>query len=181
MMVPALVSDPERVPPHWTDLLRADQFALFVFDARSHSARNPDGGVPAGSASLAIFEALADANAFACALVAKQPELCCEIYDHGREYGQPLSTIYNDAFHEKHLGRGLAKRQTAGGAVALAAGVALVGIDFRRDLTWFWGYILGVKFLIIGTTLLINGVLGLRSIGGSKTNKESMPLPAAHP
>ena len=179
-MVLALVNDPARVPPHWRGLVRDGQCALFVFDARSHSARNPDGGVPAGSASLALFDDLDGATAFASDLVAKRPELCCEIYDYGREYGQPLSTIYNDTFHEKHLGRGLAKRQTAGGALAITAGVALVVIDFRHDLTWFWGYILGVKLLIIGTTLFINGVLGLRTTEGSKTSMESTPLPAAH-
>ncbi|HTA44162.1 MAG TPA: hypothetical protein VK789_17045 [Bryobacteraceae bacterium] len=180
-MVLALVNNPERVPPHWTDLVCAGQFALFVFDARSHSARNPDASVPVGSASLVLFDNQAEATTFANDLVAKHPELSCEIYDYGREYGQPLATIYNGVFYEKYLGRGLAKRNTAGGALAMAVGIALVVIDFRHDLTWFWGYILGVKFLIIGTTLLINGLLGLRTIADSKTSKEPTPLPATHP
>lgn len=178
-MILAAANDPGRVPPHWSSMIRTGQFAVFVFDARNHVPRDPDGSVPRAGASLALCDDLAEANDFAHRLVGGRPDLCCEIYGHDDEYGQPRSAVYDPDFHDKHRGRGAARRNTVWGSLALLCGAILVVIDFRRDLAWLWGYIVGLKCMIVGTSLLINGLSGLHATANSQTSKESTPLPAA--
>jgi len=37
------ILDPSRTPEHWTELIRPGQFAVFVFDAGTHVARDREG------------------------------------------------------------------------------------------------------------------------------------------
>lgn len=153
-----LVNDPGRVPPHWTDLICPGEAAVFVFEAGTHLARDPDGARAESTPSIALCKDSAEANAYAQKLIADHPDLCCEIYDQECSYGQPLVTIYDDVWRDKHLGRGAARRQTMWGCLLLLAGSIFVVIDFRHDLAWYWGYIIGLKCLVIGITQLISGI-----------------------
>jgi hypothetical protein len=147
---------------HWTELLEPGQYALFVFDTRTRTPRNADGSIPGPEGkSLAFLESLEKAVAFANDLVSSDPAVYCEIYDHPGEYGQPLETIRDTVFRDDYF-RARARKELIGGAALLVCGVILAAIDFHRDLQWIWGYVIGLKCMIVGISLMVAGVVGLR-------------------
>jgi hypothetical protein len=172
---PAADSGPEQIFPngdgvtktmiagsHWTALLDPGQYALFVFDTRTRTPRNADGSAPGPKGrSLAILDSREEAVAFANDVVSRDPALYCDIYDQAGEYGQPLETIGDIAFRDKYV-RGRARKELIGGSVLFVCGMILAAIDFHRNLQWIWGYVLGLKCMIVGTCLMVAGAIGLQ-------------------
>jgi len=157
-----VVFDSRESASHWSELLKKGQYALFAFDARTRTPRNADGSVPGPDGrSLAILDSREEAVVFGNDLVSRDPALYCEIYHHAGEYGQPLETIRDAVFRDRYL-RGRARKELIGGSVLFVCGVILAAIDFHRDFQWIWGYVLGLKCMIVGTCLIVAGALGLR-------------------
>ena len=162
-MIWTRINDPSRKPEHWTGLIRPGQFAVFIFDAPSHVARDLQGkpfDAADDGAALALCDDLPEAVSFAKELAGRMPELCCEIYDHEGKSNEPLQTIYNPAVRRKYEGLEYSKRQALWGSLILACGVAFVVHDFMRDLTWIWGYVIGAKFMVIGGFRMGQGLIG---------------------
>jgi hypothetical protein len=135
---------------------------VFLFDIRTHVARDVEGQFPAGgNVSAAICDDLDEARAFAGGVVARHPELCCEIFDHEGKSGAPLQVVYDPTVQGRCQGRPVARRETAWGVTVFACGVALIAVDLRHDLAWIWGYVIGLKMVLVGTGLLVRGVSGL--------------------
>jgi len=155
--------------PHWFGVIRPGQVAVFVFDARTRTGRNPDGSDPGvAGTSLAIGDDCNDALHFARDIVSRDPNLYCELYDNPASYGQPLETIYDPGFRARYFVR-RAHREIVAGVLLWFLGTTFIVIDFRRDLTWIWGYVIGLKCLIVGTSLISIGVVRLRRHAVSAT------------
>jgi hypothetical protein len=154
--------DPARNPAHWTELVRAGQYAVFVFDAHTHVARDAEGRPfePGECPSLAICDDLPEAVGFATEVVTRYPALCGEVYDHEGKAKEPLQVIYNPAVRGKYAGLQYAKRQTLWGSLALLCGLAFAVHDFMLNLAWIWGYVIGVKLTLIGGFRLAQGLIG---------------------
>jgi hypothetical protein len=50
----------------------------------------------------------------------------------------------------KYAGLRDARRETQWGSLSPAIGLAFIVADFRRDLAWLWGYVIGGVFLVRG-------------------------------
>ena len=74
---------------------------------------------------------------------------------------QPLETVRDTSFRDRYF-RGRARKELVGGAVLFICGLILAAIDFHRDLQWIWGYVLGLKCIVVGTCLIVAGAIGLR-------------------
>jgi hypothetical protein len=132
-----------------------------VFDTRTRTPRNADGSAPSSEGrSLAILGSREEALAFANDVVSGDRSVFCEIYDKTAEYGEPIETIRDATFRDKFF-RDRARKEVIGGAVLFLCGVVLAGIDFHRDLQWIWGYVIGLKCIIVGTGLMAAGWIGL--------------------
>jgi hypothetical protein len=148
------------------------QYAVFVLEIRTHVARDAEGRFPVeGDASVAICEDLHEAAECARSIVFRHPQLCREIYDHEGKAGAPLQVIYNPAVEGRYQGRPYARRVTAWGSGIFLCGAALIALDMRRDLAWIWGYVLGLKMVIVGTGLLVHGLAGLYELRKCSENR----------
>jgi hypothetical protein len=146
--------DETRVPSHWTELVRPGQYAVFLFDARSHAPRGPAGDE---AGAIALCDGLTEALAFARETVAARPAIGCEIYDHEGKAKQPVEVVYNEQVRRKYHSLSWAKRETLGGTVLFFGGASLAAYDAMRGMAWIWGYIIGLKLMVIGTALLVRG------------------------
>lgn len=149
--------DPERKPAHWSEIARPGQFVVFVADAESRSPRDPDARPFHEGPSAALCNDLTEAREFARDTVARHPELCCEIHDYLGKTNPPVETVFDSSVRDRYTGRKRAKRQMMVGAFLICAGIVLSIIDFRHHLTWLWGYIIGLKCLILGVTQMTQG------------------------
>jgi hypothetical protein len=157
------IYDPNLEPAHWSEAIRPGQYAVFVFDARTHVARDAAGRYPdRGEASVAFCDDLAAAQTLAGQVVAPHPDLCCEIYDHEGMARAPLEVVYNPAERGRYTGRPLARRKIFWGVALYVCAVPIVVADVVHDFRLIWGYVIGLKLMIIGTVLLVQGMLGLR-------------------
>jgi hypothetical protein len=154
--------DPRRSPAHWLEIVRPGEHCVFILDAKLRVPKDTDGReFTEGEAAVEITPDFASAVRFAEALVARHPELCCEIYDWEGKAGEPLRTVYEPSVRGRYEGLPWAKREASIGAALVSLGILLMIYDARRDLTWMWGYIIGAKCTIIGGAYLIRGVAGL--------------------
>jgi len=154
------IIDPSRTPEHWTELIHPGQFAVFVFDAATHVARDRDGKpFDEDHVSIALCDDFAEAEAFAKELVGRMSVLVCEIYDHEGK-SKEATRVYNPAVRHKYVGLRYSKRQTFWGSLVFACGLAFVVRDFMRDLTWIWGYVIGLKLMTVGGFRLGQGLVG---------------------
>jgi hypothetical protein len=154
--------DSARTPPHWTELVCPGQYAVFVFDAQSHVARDSEGQRfdSGDNISIALCDDLVDAIHFAADVVARHSELCCEIYDHEGKAKDPLEVVYNRAVRSKYRGLKYSRRETFWGSVVLLCGIALIAVDASRDLAWIWGYVIGMKLTLVGGAFVVRGSVG---------------------
>ncbi len=161
-MIWTRIYDPTRNPAHWTELVAPGQFAVFIFDAPTHVARDAAGGHfnPPDSVSLALCDNLPEALAFAKDVVTHHPNLFCEIYDEEGKSKDPVQAVYNPAVRGKYVGLQYSRRQTLWGSLAMLAGIAFIVLDIMRDLAWFWGYIIGMKLTLVGGFRVTQGLLG---------------------
>lgn len=114
------------------------------------------------SPCAALWDDAADAERFVFDVVSRHPELCCEIFDYEGKCRPPLKTIYNLSVRHKYVGLAHAPRQSAAGAALICTGTALIVFDISRGLAWIWGYVLGLKCLLLGGTFLTLGLLEWR-------------------
>jgi hypothetical protein len=157
--------DPDRTPSHWTDIVRQEQFVVFICDARTQAPRDAETGQHA-----ALCDDLTEARNFAREVVARNPELCCRIYDSLGKARPPLVVIYDPSVRHRYTGPRHARRLALGGAALVCAGITLVAIDASRDLLWIWGYVFGLKFLILGGIFLTRGFIEWREFRHERTN-----------
>lgn len=167
--------DPRRTPSHWTEIIRPGQFAVFIYDAPGHVARDAEGQTfeAQEGASLGLCNDLAEAVDFAELAVAKHPALCCEIYGHEGKSGEPMQTIYNPVERGKYAGRPFAQREAIWGVAVLTLGAGFALTNYVHHFEWIWGYVLGLKCLLVGGTLLVMGLLGLHEY----QSERAMPGP----
>jgi hypothetical protein len=71
-----------------------------------------------------------------------------------------VRVVNNPAVRGKYVGLHYAKRLNLWGALGLLCGVAFVAYDLTRDLTWIWGYLIGLKLTVTGGFCLGQGLLG---------------------
>ena len=160
--------DPCRTPSHWTEIVRQELFVVFICDAGSQAPRDADGrpfcaadGSETGHCA-ALCEDVAEARNFARQVVARHPELCCRIYDYQGKAGPPLEVVYGPDVRHRYTGLAHARRQALCGAALACAGITLVAIDVSHDLLWIWGYVFGLKCLILAGIFLSRGFLEWR-------------------
>jgi hypothetical protein len=160
--------DPDRTPAHWTEIVREDQMVVFISDARTQAPRDADGrpfcaadGSDRGQYA-ALCEDVAEARNFAREVVARHPELCCRIYDSQGKSRPSLEVIYDPGVRHWYTGLAHARRLALGGAALACAGITFVAIDVSRNLAWIWGYVLGLKCLILAGIFLTRGFVEWR-------------------
>jgi len=162
------LNDPDRTPPHWTGIVRAGQYVVFISDARSRAPRDQEGrpfcapdGTETGQCAALCDDAI-EAQRFAHDVAARHHELCCEIYDYEGKSKPPLTTIYDPSVRSRYVGAVHARRLSALGIVLMCFGGVFVAIDVRHDLAWIWGYVIGLKCLLLGGALTTRGFLERR-------------------
>jgi hypothetical protein len=154
--------DPKRSPAHWLEIIRPGEHCLFILDAELRVPKDTNGRQFAeGEAAAEITRDFAAAVQFAEDLVARHPELCCEIYGSEGKAGEPLRTVYEPSVRGRYEGLPWAKREASIGAAIIGVGILLIIYDAHHDLAWLWGYIVGAKCMIIGGAYLIRGLAGI--------------------
>jgi len=154
--------DESRTPAHWLDMIRPGAYAVFVLQADSRAPADRDGNdFRLGEASAMIAPHLAAAQDFAEKIVTSNPKLCCEIYDDHGKSGPPVATVYDSSVRGHHEGIEYARRNTTIGLLLFALAAVFIVYDARHDLAWLWGYIVGLKLLIIGSVFLVRGTAGM--------------------
>jgi hypothetical protein len=113
---------------------------------------------------VALCEDAAEASSFAREVVARHPELCCEIYDSEGKSKPPRDVIYDSSVRDRFVGPVHARRMALGGAALACVGLTFVGIDASRDLAWIWGYVIGLKCLLLGGVFLSRGFIEWREL-----------------
>lgn len=137
---------------------------VFISDAKTGAPRGADGQPfrstegPDGPA-VALCESREAAEEFAQAVTDGHPELRGEIYDHEGKSNPPLAVVYNPGVRDRYTGVGHARRQFLIGCAFVTVGATLALIDLRHHLTFIWGYVVGLKCLILGGTFITRGVL----------------------
>jgi len=91
--------DPARKPSEWTGLVRAGQYAVFHSDITTDIEKTSEGRYlqPGEDSTCAVFDSLAEAEAYCEAKVEAIPNLRCDIYDHTGKSRPPLLTYVNRA------------------------------------------------------------------------------------
>ena len=140
------------------------QCAVFHFDVKTMSARDADGCESSASNTPLIFDSRAAAERYSQNKIATTPGLGCRIYD--RE-GKILATFADSQVYERFHGQPSAKRSLLVGMACLVVGVALISLDVWMGLRLILGVFLGVRFLYVAASNLIDGVAGWKH-GASK-------------
>ena len=122
------------------------------------------GGEPAPQTSVAIFDTLPEARAWGEQICARHSKVRCDIYDSEGLAKDPIASIYNSAVRESYVGPKPARKRLYWGFVSLCAGIVLIAWDVHHDFALMWGYILGIKMILIGGTAIIQGALMLRDL-----------------
>ena len=133
------------------------QCAVFHFDVKTMSARDAEGRESPASNTPLIFETRAQAELYSEDKIATTPGLGCRIYDHD---GKILATFANPQVYERLHGQPSARRSLLVGMVCLVVGVGLISLDVWMGLRLILGVLLGVRFLWVAASNLIDGVAG---------------------
>ena len=148
---------------HWSSAIQPGQYAAFLRD-RDTSVPLTAAGQFAAHNSVTIFDSLSEARAWGAEICARHPRARCDIYDSEGLANDAVETIYNAAVRGDYVGPKPARRRLCWGLAAMCVGIALIAWDVHRDLLFIWGYIVGVKMVLIGGTLATQGVLMLRDL-----------------
>lgn len=140
---------------HWSSAIQPGQYAAFL--------RDRDTSVPL-TADVAIFDSLSEARAWGEEICARLSRVRCDIYDSEGLANEAVETIYNAAVRGNYVGPKPARRRLYGGLAAICVGIVLIAWDVHRDPLFMWGYILGVKMVLIGGAVAIQGALMLRDL-----------------
>jgi hypothetical protein len=63
-----------------------------------------------------------------------------------------------------YVGPKPARARLFGGLAALCLGIILIAWDVHQDLLFLWGYIVGIKMVLVGGALATQGALMLRDL-----------------
>jgi hypothetical protein len=148
---------------HWTSRIRSGQYALFIRD-RDTCVPIAAEGQFAAHHFVAIFDSLPEARASGEEVCAKHPRARCDIYDSEGLANDPVESIYNAAVRQNYVGPKPARRRLYSGVAAVCVGIVLIAWDVHRDLLFMWGYIVGVKMVLIGGAAAVQGALMLRDL-----------------
>jgi hypothetical protein len=138
---------------HWTSAIRPGQYSAFLRDRDTSVALDT---------SVTIFDSLNEARAWGEEVCACNARTRCDIYDSEGLANNAVDSIYNAAVRGDYVGVKPARTRLFAGLAALSVGTVLIAWDFHRDFRFMWGYILGVKLVLIGTTAAIQGASMLR-------------------
>jgi hypothetical protein len=114
--------------------------------------------------SVTIFDSLSEARAWGDEICARHPRARCDIYDSEGLANDALESIYNAAVRGDYVGPKPAWRRLYAGLAAVCVGSLLIAWDIHRDLLFMWGYIVGIKMVLIGGSLATQGILMLRDL-----------------
>jgi hypothetical protein len=148
---------------HWTSAIRPGQYAAFLRD-RDTSVPLTAGGQFAAHNSVTIFDSLSEARAWGEGICARYARVRCDIYDSEGLAGEAVESIYNAAVKGNYVGPKPARRRLYGGLAAVCVGTVLIAWDVHRDLLFLWGYILGLKMVLAGGAMAIQGALMLKDL-----------------
>jgi hypothetical protein len=113
---------------------------------------------------VTIFDSLAEARAWGEQVCARHARARCDIYDSGGLAGDAVESIYNAAVKGEYVGPRPARKRLYGGLAAVCVGTVLIAWDIHRDLLFLWGYILGLKMVLAGGAMAIQGALMLKDL-----------------
>lgn len=148
---------------HWSSAIEPGQYAAFLRDRDSSVPLTTDGQFAAHS-SVTIFDSLFEARAWGEEICERHSRVRCDIYDSEGLANDAVESIYNTAVKGSYVGSKPARRRLYGGLAALCVGIVLIAWDVHRDLLFMWGYILGLKMVLIGGAVAIQGALMLRDL-----------------
>ena len=142
-------------------MVRAGQYVVFTYDVDSRTPRDLEGGQfiagpgEADPAAVAVCDSRKEAELLAFEVTERHPDLYCEIYDHEGKGKDPVASIFHPSGLAKHRGPIYARRQALIGAGFLTLGTTLASVDFHYHMKFIWGYILGLKCLVLGGTFMV--------------------------
>jgi hypothetical protein len=148
---------------HWTSKIRPGQYAVFLRDRDTSVPLNVDGQFAAYD-SVTIFDSLREACIWGENICARHSRTRCDIYDSEGLANDAVESIYNIGIRGNYVGPKPAQRRLYWGLVAVCAGVVLIAWDVHRNLLFMWGYILGIKMVLIGGVVAVQGALALRDL-----------------
>ena len=148
---------------HWSSAIQPGQYAAFLRDRDTSVPLSPDGQFAAQN-SVTIFDSLPEARAWGEEICARHARARCDIYDSEGLANDAVESIYNAAVRGNYVGPKPARRRLVAGLAAVCVGTALIAWDVHRDLLFIWGYIVGIKLVLIGGTLAVQGALMLRDL-----------------
>jgi hypothetical protein len=148
---------------HWSSAIQPGQYAAFLRDRDSSVPLTADGQFAAHN-SVTIFDSLSESRAWGEEICERHSRVRCDIYDSEGLANDAVESIYNTAVKGNYVGPKPARRRLYGGLAAVCAGSVLIAWDFHRDLLFMWGYILGLKMVLIGGAVAIQGTLMLRDL-----------------
>ncbi|HEX5226525.1 MAG TPA: hypothetical protein VFW44_02395 [Bryobacteraceae bacterium] len=125
------------------------QFAVMHFDVKS-MVMLP--GEPL------LFNSLPDAESHCKGRLTADPKIGCRILDHA---GRAAGTWNDISVFEQFHGQPAAKRNLLVGSVCLAIGLALILLDWHYGLKLILGVFLGIRFLWVAASKLIDGYAAL--------------------
>jgi hypothetical protein len=148
---------------HWTSIVQPGEYALFIRD-RDSSVPLSGEGQCAARTFVTIFDSLPEARAFGEDICAQHPRARCDIYDSEGLANDPVESIYNASVRHNYVGPKPARQRMYWGITALCVGIGLIAWDVHRDLLFMWGYILGIKLVLVGGSAAVQGALMLRDL-----------------
>ena len=148
---------------HWSSAIWSGQYAAFLRKRDTSAPLTADGQFAAQNA-VTIFDSLAEARLWGEGICARHSRARCDIYDSEGLANDAIESIYNAAVRGNYLGPIPARRRVYAGIAAACVGLVLIAWDIHRDLLFMWGYILGVKMVLIGGAVAIQGALMLRDL-----------------
>jgi hypothetical protein len=148
---------------HWTSTIQEGQYAAFLRDRDSSVPLTADGQFAVLN-SVTIFDSLPEARAWGEEICARHPRARCDIYDSEGLTNDAVESIYNAAVRGDYVGPKPARRRLYLGLAAVCVGMLLIAWDIHRDLLFMWGYIVGLKMVLIGGAAATQGALMLRDL-----------------
>ena len=138
------IYDPRRNPPNWTELLAANQYAVFQHETNSGLHISPGGSF---SETCLIFATLEEAKSYCAGRVEQAPDITCEIFDQSGRAKDPVETYVHRSVDMKQ--RSVFRSRFFWAHIMTALAVVGVLIDWRSDFVRMWPTILGLKFLTL--------------------------------
>jgi hypothetical protein len=150
-----LFFDPDRRPREWTECVKPGEYLLFRADPESFELLDQDG--------VLVFDSLDKAREYAAEEAKRETRTVYEIFDHHGRAGDPIARYY-----ARPRDAGAAKRSAlwhiSAGSALLAAAPFFIAYDVQHELRLVWGCLIGIKFSLLGTVSVTQGLLGLRGI-----------------